>query len=403
MLFKYKAFDQQDIEKNGSIDAPNKEAAITSLQRLGLVVVSVEEAGEKFSLANLGSISIFNRVSTKDIVILSRQLATLFEAEISVLRAFQMLAGNSENPKLRTVLSQVADSIQGGEPISNSLAKHPKVFSAFYANMVRAGEESGKLSEVFSYMADYLDRQYELTSKTKNALIYPVFVVVAFVGVIIVMLTVVIPKLSKILLESGQDVPIYTKTVIAMSNFLLDYGIFLLIIFVFLLGYAWYISGQQRGRDYFDDLKLDIPYIGDLYQKLYLSRIADNMDTMLSAGISVVKTIEITASVVDNGRYEKMLLAAANDIKGGKAISDAFYIYKEIPTIMVQMMKVGEETGKLGYVLKSIAKFYKREVDNAVDTLVSLIEPLLIVGLGLAVAFLLTAVLLPIYNIAGSF
>ncbi|MCX6786312.1 MAG: type II secretion system F family protein [Candidatus Kaiserbacteria bacterium] len=400
MLFKYHAIDQDGHERDGTIEAPSQEVAVSALQRRNLIV-SIIESAEKHSVLDF-KLPFFGRISNKDIVILSRQIATLFEAQVSSLRIFRLLAAEVGNKQLAIVLSSVGDDIQGGSPISKALSRHPKAFSQFYVNMVRAGEESGKLSETFSYLADYLDRSYDIVSKAENALIYPIFVVAVFFGVMALMLTMVIPKISAILLDSGQEVPIYTAIVIGLSNFLVNYGIFVLIALAGAGFYAWRLSKTEHGKLVLDGLKLSVPYIGDLYTKLYLSRIADNFSTMLLSGVSVIEAIEITGSVVDNAVYNKVLVEVGADVKGGSSISDAFAKHSEMPSIMIAMTKVGEESGELGKILTTLAKFYNREVTNAVDTLVGLIEPIMIVMLGLGVGVLLAAVLLPIYNLAGS-
>lgn len=400
MLFKYHAIDQDGQERDGTIEAPSQEVAVSALQQRNLVV-SVIESAEKRSLLEF-NIPFFDRVSHKEIVIMSRQMATLFEAQVSALRVFRLLASEVDNAKLATVLSTVGDDLQGGSPISKALARHPKVFTPFYVNMVRAGEESGKLSETFVYLADYLDRSYDLASKAENALIYPAFVIIVFFGIMSLMLTMVIPKISAILVDSGQEVPIYTSIVIGFSNFLVQYGIFLFIALVAGGVYLWQFGKTERGRLILDSLKLGIPYVGDLYQKLYISRIADNFATMLLSGISVVEAIHITGSVVGNAAYTVVIEEVATDVKDGSSISDALGKHPEIPGIMVAMTKVGEETGELGKILSTLAKFYNREVVNAVDTLVGLIEPVMIVLLGVGVGILLAAVLIPIYNLAGA-
>ena len=225
MLFKYKAVDDEGINKEGEIDAPSRDMAISGLQHRGLVIISIKNEEEKKSFL---SISFFNRVSTKDIVILSRQISTLFEAQVSALKAFGMLATNVENKFLGLKLVQICDDLKAGVSISGSLAKHPDVFSSFYLNMVKVGEETGKLNQIFLNLAEYLDRQYALTSKTRNALIYPIFVIITFFVVMGLMFVVVIPKLSAIILDSGQAVPIYTSIIIALSNFFVHYGFFVI-------------------------------------------------------------------------------------------------------------------------------------------------------------------------------
>ena len=400
MLFTYHAIDQDGHEREGSIEAPSQEVAVAALQRRSLIISRIISA-EKRSLLEI-DLPFFGRITNKEIVILSRQIATLFEAQVSALRIFRLLAAEVDNKKLAIILSAVGDDLQGGSPISKALARHPKVFSIFYVNMVRAGEESGKLSETFVYLADYLDRSYEVVSKAENALIYPIFVVAVFFAVMALMLTLVIPKISAILIDSGQEIPIYTSIIIGLSNFLVNYGIFVLLGLGALAFYVWQLTKSERGLLVLDSLKLSVPYVGDLYKKLYLARIADNFSTMLLSGVSVVEALEITRSVVGKAVYAEVLEHVSNDVRGGSSISDALARHAAIPGIMVAMTKVGEETGELGKILTTLAKFYNREVSNAVDTLVGLIEPIMIVLLGLGVGTLLAAVLLPIYNLAGA-
>lgn len=399
MLFKYKAIDEKGVNKEGQIDAPSRDLAISGLQRRGLVVVSIKEEVESKSIL---SMSFFERVSSKDVVILSRQIATLFDAQVSALKTFSMLAASSENKLLARKLTQIGDDLQAGVSISGSLGRHTDIFSDFYLNMVKVGEETGKLNQVFMHLAMYLDRQYSLTSKTRNALIYPIFVVFTFFVVMSLMFVIVIPKLSSIILDAGQDVPVYTKIVIGMSSFFVQYG-FLMIIFLVLVGiWLWRLSSTEKGKIYLDETKLSLPVIGNLYKKLYLSRISDNLDTMLSSGVPIVRAIDITSDVVGSRVYREVLKDAADSVKSGLALSAAFERHgKQMPSIMVQMVKVGEETGSLGNILKNLTEFYKREVDDAVDTLVGLIEPVMIVVLGLGVGLLLVSVLMPIYNLAG--
>lgn len=400
MLFNYKAVDGQGAPKNGVIEAINVDVAISALQRRGFVISSIK-GSEKKSLFNK-NLSFFDRVKMKDVVILSRQMSTLFQAQVSALRIFRLLSVECENKLLKSKLAVISDDLQAGSSISAALQKHPTVFSEFYVNMVKSGEESGKLDETFDYLADYLDRNYELTSKAKNALIYPAFVVFTFVTVMILMFTVVIPKISAIIVDSGQEVPIYTKIVLAISNFFLNYGAVIAIVVIVGGFFIWKYIRTPQGKYSFDVFKLSVPYVSTLYKKLYLSRISDNMNTMLMSGIPMIRALELTSSVVDNEIYRGIMNTSVEDVKGGKPVSESFAKSPHIPGIMIQMMKVGEETGELGNILKTLAKFYAREVTTAVDTLVDLIEPVMIVLLGLGVAFLLAAVLIPIYNISSA-
>ena len=399
MLFNYESITNTGEKKIGSIDASSKDSAISALQRRGLIVSSIKEEGIKNGIFKL---SFFQkRIKMKDVVIMSRQISTLFEAQVSALKAFNLLASNTENSALVKILNTISGDIESGIPISEALARHPNIFSIFYVNMVKAGEESGKLTQTFSYLAEYLDRQYQLTSKTKNALIYPSFVIGVFLIVMILMFVFIVPKLAVIIKDSGQAIPFSTKIVFALSDLLINYGLFVVIgVFIFVM-YIIHLSKTASGQKYLDRLKLTTPVLKNIYIKLYLSRIADNLDTLLSSGVTIIRSIELTSVVVGNRVYEDLLKDVTEKVKGGNSLSEAFASSPEIPPIMTGMIRVGEETGSLGSILKTLGKFYNREVNEAVDTMVSLIEPMMIVALGLGVGLLLTSVLMPIYNIAG--
>lgn len=400
MLFKYKIVDQKGIVKEGRIEAVTEEVAISSLQDRGYIITYINPAENK-NLLNF-EFTFLQRVSNKDVVILSKQLSTLFGSHVSALRVFRLLGDESENPALRKVLKAVADDIQGGSQISIALAKHPKVFSNFYINMIKSGEESGKLNETFAFLADHLDRGYNLLSKVKNALVYPAFVVIVFIVVMVLMFTMVIPKISLILTDAGQELPVLTRAVIGISDFLLNYGIYLIVLLIIAVFMLIRFVKTKAGKLALDNFKLRLPYIGNLYRKMYLSRISGNMKTMLSSGVSIVKTMETTSTVVDSIVYQTILNKSVESIKSGVSVADSLTGYEEIPNIMVQMIRIGEETGELSTILDTLSRFYEREVNGAVDMLVGMIEPAMIVFLGLGVGGLMAAVLMPIYNISSA-
>ncbi len=401
MLFSYKAIDKAGTPRDGTVDARNIESAIETVESRGYTIITVDPVNKSNSIFNL-EITWFERVSNKEIVILSRQIATLFEAQVSALRIFRLLASEMDNPKLQKILTDISDTLQGGSSISRALARHPDVFTPFYVSMVKSGEESGTLEQTFMYLADYLDRMYQVVTKARNALIYPAFVISIFFGVMILMLTLVIPSISEILKNSGQELPIYTKIVVGLSNVVTHYFGLILVFFASVGIVFWQFQKTSAGQRVVDEFKLSIPFIGNLYEKLFLTRICDNLSTMLTSGISMVQALEVTAEVVDNSVYKEIIENTLIDVKGGKSFADSLSEYPEIPGVMTQMSKVGEETGKLGDILSTLAVFYRREVNNAVDTLIGLIEPAMIVLLGLGVGVLLASVLMPIYNITGS-
>ncbi len=401
MLFSYKAIDELGTPREGTVDALNIESAIETVESRKYTIISVEPVDENPSIFNI-EFTWFERVSNKEIVIFSRQIATLFGAQVSALRIFRLLASEMDNKKLQRVLTDISDNLQAGSSLSRAFARHPDVFSSFYVSMVKSGEESGTLDATFMYLADYLDRMYQVMTKARNALIYPAFVISIFIGVMLLMLTLVIPSISKILTDSGQELPIYTKIVIAISEFFTNYfGLILVILALIGVGF-WQFQKTESGKHIIDEFKLAIPFIGDLYEKLFLTRICDNLSTMLASGISMIQALEVTADIVDNRVFKEIIDNTIVDVKGGKSFSDSIAEYKEIPGVLSQMSKVGEETGKLGDILSTLATFYRREVNNAVDTLIGLIEPAMIVLLGLGVGTLLASVLMPIYNLTSA-
>ncbi len=400
MNFSYSAINQEGVKSQAVVTAASVDEAVSLLQKKGLSVVEIKENEESGTLA---SFSLFKpQIKIKDVVIFSRQIATLFEAGVSALKAFRLLAAENDNKALQEELTGVADDIEAGFPLSGALEKRPKLFSPFYVNMVKAGEESGKLNETFLYLADYLDRDYELHQKIKKALTYPSFVIGTFVVIMIAMFVFVIPKMAAMFADNDAELPQVTKIVLAISDIFVKYGIFTLPVIIVGGWFFYRWSKTESGRDQVDEVKSKIPVFKNLYQRIFLTRLADNMNTMLSSGVPIVKSIDITAAVVDNAVYAKLLKRVSQKVQTGTAFSKALYEEPLVPNILVQMVKIGEETGELGYILKNLATFYKRELDNAIDSVIGLIEPAMIVGLGIAVGILVASVLLPMYSLSTS-
>jgi len=395
--FGYQVRDHQGVLETGTIEASSKDSVLDILQRRGYTVLVVAEKKK-----SAFSFSLFGRATAKDVVILSRQLATLFEAQVPIIESLRTLAEETAKPALKDALGQILADVTGGLALSQAFTKHPKFFSAFYVNLIRSGEESGKLQEVFLYLADYVERTYYLTMKVRNAMIYPAFILVAFIIVIILMLTIVIPGLLEIFEETGQELPIYTKALLYLSTFLQNYGIFLGLFLVLVAVFLVRWKRTPDGAMFFARVQVHIPLVGDLYKKLFIARLADNLNILIASGIPILRAIEITRDVVGNLVFAHALEGAYKAVRGGGSISSAFKNTPEIPTLVTSMMRIGEATGRLDFILQKISKFYQQEVNSAVDNLVSLIEPILIVVLGLGIGFLLMSVLVPIYNLVGS-
>src|SRR3989338_2439238 len=399
MKYNYQSRNSAKELQTGVLEAATLDIAVSSLQRRGLIVVSLKPEDER----SFAEFRLFGRVKQKDIVILSRQLSTLFEAKVPVVESLRVIISEMENPLLKREITTLLDDIQGGAAMSQAMSRHPKVFSTFYVNMVRSGEESGKLDETFTYLADYLERSYELTSKARNALIYPAFVFFTFIVVMILMFVIILPQLIPILNEVGGELPIYTRALIGLSNIMRTFGVLVLLICGVIGLFLWRYYQTDAGRLMAHRFQISIPLVGTLYRKLYMARLADNLQTLLSGGIPVVRALEITGEIIGNEVYRLALLESIESIKGGSSISASFARHPDIPPLLSQMVRIGEETGRLDNILKSIARFYQKEVVNLVDNLVDLIEPIMILVLGGGVGLLVAAILMPIYSITAQF
>lgn len=402
MLYHYTALGQDGKNTEGDIEGMSLDNAILLLQKKGITIVDIKEKDDGKGGDILAGIKIFKKkITTKDVVVFSRQVATLFQAGVSALKAFRLLAEENENETLQEQLMGVADDIESGISLSNALEKRPDLFSNFYVNMVKAGEESGKLNEVFLFLADYLDRDYEMTQKIKKALTYPSFVIGTFFAIMIGMLTFVIPKMTALFSESGAKLPTVTVIVVFVSNLFVKYwaATFPTMAVLGFIFYKW--SKTEEGSYAIDDFSTKVPVIKTLQQRIFLQRFADNMNTMLTNGVPIVKALDITATVIENKIYKEVAIRVSQKVQTGKSLSKALYEEPRVPNILVQMVHIGEETGELGYILKNLAVFYRRELDTTIDTMIGLIEPAMIVSLGLGVGVLVSAVLLPMYSMSS--
>lgn len=399
-VFEYKARTKDGETRSGVIETSSQEAALDTLQQEGLTVVALKEQIRRFSF-NF-RLPFGTGISQKDLVIFTRQLSTLFEARIPVVESLKTLIGETSRPALRGAIAEILDDVAGGLAISQAMAKHPRIFSPFYVNMVRSGEESGKLQEIFTYLADYLERSYYLASKAKNATIYPAFILVAFTGVLIIMLVVVVPRLVSIFEDTGQTVPFYTQAVIYASLALRRWGLGIVLLGVAVSVAIWRWGLTSTGTFFFHRLQLTFPILGELYRKLYMARLTDNLKTLIVGGIPIIRALSITGDVVGNVVYQRAVQEAIESVKGGGTISSAFEKTREIPILVTQMVRIGETSGRLDFILGSIAKHYQREVDSSLENLVALIEPALIIFLGVGIGLLVGSIMVPLYNLVGS-
>lgn len=398
-LFNYRARDEKGVVKKGSVEAGSEVQAAEILHRNRLVVLKLqpEEAGVNFE----NFIPFLRRVSGKELVIFSRQLSTLINAKVPIVQSLEILQEQVASRKLRVVLEEMTDDIEGGKSLSDSIVKFPHVFSNLYLNMVKAGEISGKLDESLEYLADQQEKDYELSSKIRGALTYPIFIVSAIVVVGALMFVFVLPQMVGVLKEAGVQLPATTRVLIFLTEAVQSYGVFILLAFVGLIvGLQFYVR-SEGGRAIWDALKIKTPVFGKLLKNIYMDRLSRNLSTLVGGGIPIVQALYTVADIVGNGVYKRIIMDAASEVETGKAIASVFAESEEIPKIVTQMVKVGEETGSLHEIMGKLANFYDKEVAKMLGTLTTLLEPIIMILLGLAVAVMVAGILLPIYNLAS--
>lgn len=400
MRFNYQARTKEGEIQTGTIEAGSKEAAIEILQTHDLVVVFLEETSAIPFYAR--SLKFLQRVKVKELTMFYRQLAILFEAEVSPLDSLRILGEQIKNPLFKEIIFNVEKDVKGGEPLSQAMEKYPKVFSSFYVSVVRAGEATGTLHDVLKYLADHAEKEYNLTSKVRGAFTYPATIFAIFLVVGAMMMIFVVPQLASMLEELGQKLPITTRILIGTSKFLKSwFWLVALIIIGLVVGIRRFIK-TEKGRIILDTIKIKIPVFKDVFKKIYLARFSENLRTLLKGGIPILKALDISGEVVGSKIYQNIITEAREKVRVGETINSAFSSYpKEIPPLVTQMIGVGEKTAQLDTILEKLASFYQQEVDRVVNNMTQLIEPLMILILGGGVGLLVSSILMPIYNIAS--
>ncbi|MBI4653038.1 type II secretion system F family protein [Candidatus Kuenenbacteria bacterium] len=403
MLFQYRAKTLQEEFKEGVIEAPNEEMASAILVENNLIILSLKEKEKEAVWGKNLNIPFLNQVKSKDIVVFSRQLAVMATVGLPIVQALRILIKQAPSPVFKTILSGIAEDVNGGEKFSQALAKYPNIFSNFFVNMVRSGETSGQLDQALNYLADQEEKNFDLISKIKGAMIYPTFIVLGLIIVGTIMMIFVVPKLTEVIISSGAKLPLPTQILIFTSNALKNYWwLFGIVVAGIAIGIKSYIQTLD-GRRQWDFLKLKLPIFGKLSQKIYLVRFSRGLASLIVGGIPLNQGLKIIADLVGNVIYKDLILATLKEIEDGHPITTAFEQSKVIPSLVTQMMSIGEKTGKLDSVLNKIAEFYSREVDNMVDNLTALIEPLVILLLGGAVGLMVASIIMPMYNVTTQF
>jgi len=399
MIFKFSARDSKGKKIEGKIEAVSNDTAVQILQSRGLTPLFVVR--EKETPDYLQDLQrIWEGASQKELMIFFRELATLIEAKVPVVPALRAVGEQSENNYMKTVVKEISDDVEDGMPLSESMAKYPNTFSFLSVNMVKSGEVSGSLQSSIVFIADNIEKNYRLTSKIKGALYYPSFVVVVALIVGFLATSFILPKLTGLIEEMGVEIPWYTQVLIIVSKFMKSYWWAVLIAAIGgIIGFIYYIK-TESGRKEWDNVKINLPVVGKLYRYIYITRFCNNFSVLLASGIPIVRALMVVSDVVNNRVFQGVILRAAEEVKTGGNISTVFARTEVIPPIVTHILKIGEETGKMSEVLKSASSFYEQEVNNMTKNISTMIEPVMIIFLGIAVAVLVFAILLPIYSIA---
>lgn len=398
--FTYKARDKSGQIVKGEVEASSEQSAAKLLQQKGLVVVELKPA--RGGIMSVFS-SLRNRISDKDVANFTRQLSTMINAGLPIIEALAILRQQSQGP-MKKVTSQMLADVEGGESFSTALSRHPKVFSPTFIALIKSGEVGGVVDEVLTRLADNLEKQQEFQGKVKGALIYPAIIVLGMGLVALIMMIFVIPRLTTLYDEFDADLPTPTKILIGLSNLIIRFWpFFLLLVIGGIYGFSAYRK-TKGGRKKTDELIFKLPIIGDLQKQVMLTEVTRTLSLMVGSGVSILESLTITAGVVGNVIIADALKDVATLVEKGFPVAYAFAKHPEaFPFILSQMVAVGEETGKMDDVLGKISHVFEVESDQKVKALTSAVEPLVMVLLGLGVGFLVIAIILPIYNLTSQF
>jgi type IV pilus assembly protein PilC len=399
--FTYNAKDRQGVSKTGIVEAVDEKQAALVLRERGLLVITVKSNSEGFSIDNF--LAKLKKINQTEISNFTRQLSTMITAGLPLTEALGILKAQTQNKTFVIVQDSLLRDIEGGSSFADALMKHQNVFSKIYISLVRAGETSGLLDTVLARLAENLEKEREFRAKTKGALIYPIIVVVAITIVMFIMMIFVIPRLTGMYKDMGVELPGPTKFLIAMSNFFVNFW------WLMIAGGvgAWFLYKQytktSAGQKKVDELSYKIPVFGVIRKQSALTEFTRTLGLLIGAGIPIIEALNIVSDSVGNRVYYDAIKQAAKDVEHGAPLSVPISRNSNFPPILSQMVKVGEETGKLDEVLLKISKYFESETENLIKNLTTALEPFILVVLGLGVAFLVLSIILPIYKLTSSF
>jgi type IV pilus assembly protein PilC len=398
--FRYQVRIPDGRIQSGIVEAADNDSAVEALEERQYEVLSIETyAGMEKSAESL--MRFLNTIKSKEIVATVRMLSVMVSASVPLVDAVRNIVHQTKNPRLKAIMADIANEIEGGAKLSDALERYPSVFSGFFTNMIRSGETTGQLAEVMNYLADQQEKDYDMQSKLRGALMYPAFIVTGMFVAGFIMMVYVVPKLTQVIVEAGAELPLSTRILIGTSDTLVNFWwVIILGIVAFSIAF-WAWVKTEEGRYTFDSIKLKIPIFGGLMRDIYIVRFCQSMHTLMKGGQTLVQGLEVAASVIGNAVWKRTILETIEAVNDGESIVSVMENRKYVPQMAVQMIAVGEDTGQLTDVLKRVSDFYSRSVDNASATLLTLIEPIVMVVLGLGVGLMVSAIMLPLYRISG--
>ena len=401
--FEYKGLSAAGKNIKGQIEAENMKMAKTRLKRDGIYVVEIKD---KKTVAARKSSSGFNfgGVSVSELAMMTRQLATLIKASIPLVDALAALVDQVDSETLRGALSEVRQLVNEGSSFNKALGKFPKIFPPIYISMCEAGEMSGTLDIILIRLAEFTEKQNQLRNKVRSAMMYPIVMAVFGTGVMVLLFVLVIPKITEVFQDMKQTLPWYTTLLINVSSIMADYYpiIIISVVAVVFVFYRW--KASVSGRNQWDKIKMKIPVFGKLIRMIAVSRFAKTLSTLLAGGVPMLNAFDIVKNVVDNRVFEKVIAEARDNVSEGESVAGPLKKSGEFPPIVIHMISIGEKTGELENMLTQVSEAYDFQVDNAVSGLTSILEPVMIVVMGIAVGFVVMAILVPIFdltNLAG--
>ncbi|NLB35376.1 MAG: type II secretion system F family protein [Elusimicrobia bacterium] len=401
-IFEYQARNQKGDIETGEIEAPEYRIAVERLKSKQLRVIEIEEKVTSSIALFFEKINPFKpKVKENELVIFSRQLSTLVSAGVPIVQGLSILAEQIEGPFFKGIIDKVREDIENGMGIAEALTKHPNAFDNLFINMIKAGEIGGILDEILERMADYLEESAKLKSKVKGALIYPAVISFVAIGVTVFLIIFIIPTFAGIFMDFGQDLPLPTQMLISLSDWMRSYILYFIgVVVLAVFGVRKYYA-TDGGSKKIDDLLLKLPVFGVLLQKVAIGKFSRTFGTLVQSGVPILEALDTVAYTSGNRVIETAVLDSREAIREGEKIADPLIKSGVFPPMVLQMIAIGEETGNLDIMLTKIADFYDSEVDASVEGLTSLIEPLIMVFLGVVVGAIVLAMYLPIFNMSS--